>query len=170
MQLIYAALWCWISFRKVFKISLFAFGLVRNGREVDKEGLWNRAEEVPDWPEPLCCDSIMEISAFLHSQRSFTIWLFIFTFRAECSVSPQNTQSDCGSGERLFSFPVKHLLLGIESVLHPLNINGWYMQIGFQRSMWWQDESPLCSGWLFTRPYERYNRINLVQQLIQNTG
>lgn len=113
-----------------------------NGREVDKEGLWNGAEEVPDWPGPLCCDSIMEISAFPHSQRSFTIWLFIFTFRGECSVSPQNTQSDCGSGVRLFSFPVKHLLLGMESALHPLNINGWYTQIGFQRSLWCQDESP----------------------------
>lgn len=128
------------QFPKGFQKQPFCFRT--NGREVDKEGLWNGAEEVPAWPEPLCCDSIMEISAFLHSQRSFTIWLFIFTFRGESSVSPENTQSDCGSGERLFSFPVKHLLLGMESGLHPFYINGWYMQIGFQRSMWWQDESP----------------------------
>lgn len=75
--------------RRVSK-SAFFLGVIVRG-EVDKERLWDRPEEAPEWPKPLCCDSIMEISAFLHSQKSSTIWLFIFTFRGEQLVSPQNT-------------------------------------------------------------------------------
>lgn len=48
----------------------------------------------------------MEISSFPRSQRSLTVWLPVFTFRGDHSVSPQNTLRDCINTEQHFCFPV----------------------------------------------------------------
>lgn len=62
------------------------------------------------WPKPLCCDSIMEISSFPHSQRSLTVWVPVFTFRGEHLVSPQNTWRNWIHTEQHFCFPAALLL------------------------------------------------------------